>query len=161
VQKVLQRTDRLPAMDEKLDMVLQGLGVIDAKIDQLLKFMERRSKKDARHEKRNDILSHYAIARDKIKLDAEPFASGGSCLVYAGRFHNQEVAVKVIHLSKRSSSNRSFPLRLKPSIFDHEPSRLEPQVTLNAWPSALSPHSPTLNPQSRPNPPPYTLNPKP
>jgi hypothetical protein len=35
VQKVLQRTDRLPAMDEKLGVVLQGLGVIEADFPEL------------------------------------------------------------------------------------------------------------------------------
>ena len=33
VKLVLSRTERLPAMDEKLDMVLQGIGVIDMKIE--------------------------------------------------------------------------------------------------------------------------------
>ena len=89
--------------------VLQGLGVIDSKIDRVLKFTERRSTKDARQvllrvthasihctscfgtysdakfpwrqEKRDDALSQYAIARNKLKLDKEPFASGGSCQV--------------------------------------------------------------------------------
>ncbi|KAJ1471247.1 hypothetical protein T484DRAFT_1844862 [Baffinella frigidus] len=102
VQKVLQRTDRLPAMDEKLDIVLQGLGVVDAKIDRLLKLAERRSKKDLKQVRRTNNLSKYAISRDKLKLEEEPFASGGSCKVYAGRYHNQQVAAKIISLSKRS-----------------------------------------------------------
>ncbi|KAJ1465686.1 kinase-like domain-containing protein [Baffinella frigidus] len=102
VQRVLQRTDRLPAMDEKLDIVLQGLGVIDVKIDRVLKLAERRIKKDARQDRRSDNLENYSIAREKLKLEVEPFASGGSCKVYAGRYHNKQVAAKVINLSKWS-----------------------------------------------------------
>ena len=66
VKLVLSRTERLPAMDEKLDMVLQGIGVIDMKIDRVLKLAERRSKKDARLERRSDNLSHFSIPREKV-----------------------------------------------------------------------------------------------
>ena len=98
VKLVLSRTERLPAMDEKLDMVLQGIGVIDMKIDRVLKLAERRSKKDARLERRSDNLSHFSIPREKVVCEAVPFAQGASGKVHRARYHNQMVAAKMVSL---------------------------------------------------------------
>ena len=48
-------------------------------------------REDVRQERRSDNLSKYAIPRDQLWLQEEPFAHGGSGEVYRGRYCNEEV----------------------------------------------------------------------
>ena len=64
-------------------------------VNKVLEQASRLSGKEASKKRRSSNLERFSIAALQLQMEAEPFAKGGSCLVYRAKYSNQLVCAKV------------------------------------------------------------------
>lgn len=82
VQKVRDKCDLLPSMNQKLDTIIGLQREQSDKIDQVLQLQAQKSRRESAAIRKESSVLEHCIPADQIKKEPQPFAGGASSKVY-------------------------------------------------------------------------------
>jgi phage-related minor tail protein len=82
VQKVREKCDLLPLMNQKLDTIIGLQREQSDKMDQILQLQAQKNRRESAALRKESSVLEHVIPADKIKKEPQPLAGGASSKVY-------------------------------------------------------------------------------